>query len=175
MPKSVADTLRNMERQGNPWGMPADDRIAWAEGLDVRELMPGDETDVLLFLGCAVAYDDRNKKVARSFVRLLQKAGVDFAILGLDEICCGETARRLGHEYLFQVFAEQNIEMFESVKFKRIVTPVPALLQHAQERVSADGRRLSPSSTTPSSWPNWTCSGSGLTQWERPERHGHLP
>jgi Fe-S oxidoreductase len=125
VPKSVADTLRNMERQGNPWGMPAEDRTAWAAGLDVRELMPGEETDVLLFLGCAFAYDDRNKKVTRSFVRLLKKLDVDFAILGLDENCCGETARRLGHEYLFQVYAEQNIQVFNQVKFKRIVTQCP--------------------------------------------------
>jgi Fe-S oxidoreductase len=125
VPKSVADTMRNMERQGNPWGMPPEDRIAWAEGLGVRELAPGDETDVLLFLGCAFAYDDRNKKVAASFVRLLQKAGVDFGILGLDESCCGETARRMGHEYLFQVFAEQNIEIFSQIKFNRIVTQCP--------------------------------------------------
>ncbi|MFC1879771.1 heterodisulfide reductase-related iron-sulfur binding cluster, partial [Chloroflexota bacterium] len=125
VPKSVADTMRNMERQGNPWGMPPEDRLAWAEGLGVRELAPGDETDVLLYLGCAFAYDDRNKKVAQSFVRLLQKAGVDFGILGLDEACCGETARRMGHEYLFQVFAEQNIEIFNEVKFNRIVTQCP--------------------------------------------------
>ncbi len=123
--KSVSDVMRNLERQGNPWGMPADDRLAWAEGLDVRELAPGEETDVLLYLGCAFAYDDRNKKVAQSFVRILQKAGVDFAILGLDEACCGETARRMGHEYLFQVFAQQNIETFNQVKFNRIVTQCP--------------------------------------------------
>jgi Fe-S oxidoreductase len=125
IPKSVADTLRNMERQGNPWGMPAEDRLAWAEGLEIRELAPGDETDVLLFLGCASAYDERNKKVARAFIHLLQQAEVDFGILGFDESCCGETARRLGHEYVFQVFAEQNIEMFEQVKFNRIVTQCP--------------------------------------------------
>jgi Fe-S oxidoreductase/nitrate reductase gamma subunit len=125
MPKTVGDTLRNMERQGNPWGMPAEDRIAWAEGLGIREIMPGEETDVLLFLGCAFAYDDRNKKVNRSFINILQKSKVDFAILGLDEGCCGETARRLGHEYLFQVFAEQNIETFSKIKFNRIVTQCP--------------------------------------------------
>ncbi|MFO7624211.1 MAG: heterodisulfide reductase-related iron-sulfur binding cluster [Anaerolineales bacterium] len=125
MPKSVGDTIRNMERQGNPWGMPAEDRLAWADGLEIRELSPGDETDVLLFLGCAFAYDDRNKKVAQSFVRLLQKAGVDFGILGYDEICCGETARRLGNEYLFQEFAKQNIEVLSKVKFNRVVTQCP--------------------------------------------------
>ena len=125
VPKSVADTLRNLERQGNPWGMPAEERMAWSEGLQVRELAPGDETDVLLFLGCAFAFDERNKKVARSFAHLLQKAGVDFAVLGFDEGCCGETARRLGHEYMFQMMAEQNIETLGKVKFNRIVTQCP--------------------------------------------------
>jgi Fe-S oxidoreductase len=125
MPKSVGDTMRNMERQGNPWGMPPEDRITWTEGLEVRELAPGDETDVLLFMGCAAAYDDRNKQVSRSVVHLLQKANVEFGILGLDEVCCGETARRMGHEYLFQVFAEQNIEMMSQIKFNRIVTQCP--------------------------------------------------
>ena len=125
MPKPVGDTLRNFERQGNPWGMPPQDRMNWAEGLEVRELAPGDEVDVLLYMGCAAAYDERNKQVAQSVVRLLQKANVDFGVLGFDEACCGETARRMGHEYLFQVFAEQNIEIFSSVKFKRIVTQCP--------------------------------------------------
>jgi Fe-S oxidoreductase len=125
LPKSVADTLRNMERKGNPWGMPPDERIAWTEGLNVRELAPGDETDVLLYLGCAFAFDQRNRKVAGAFVRLLQKAQVDFAILGLDETCCGDTARRMGQEYLFQMCAEQLIETLRQVKFQRIVTQCP--------------------------------------------------
>ncbi len=125
MSKQVGDTLRNFERQGNPWGMPPEGRMKWAEGLNVRQLAPGDEVDVLLYVGCAGAYDDRNKKVTQAFVRLLQKADVDFGVLGFDEACCGETARRMGHEYLFQVFAEQNIEVFNSVKFNRIVTPCP--------------------------------------------------
>ncbi len=125
LPKSIADTLRNFERQGNPWGMPPEQRVAWAEGLGIRVLNPGEETDVLLYLGCAAAFDDRNKKVTKSFIRLLQMVDVDFAILGLDETCCGDTARRLGHEYLFQVFAEQNIDIFNQVKFNRIVTQCP--------------------------------------------------
>ena len=125
LPKPVAEALRNMERQGNPWGIPAQNRLDWSTGLEVRELMPGEETDVLLFLGCAFAFDDRNKKVARAFVHLLQAAGVEFASLGLDEGCCGETARRLGNEYLFQVFAEQNIQTLSERKFKRIVTQCP--------------------------------------------------
>jgi Fe-S oxidoreductase/nitrate reductase gamma subunit len=125
MSKQVGDTLRNFERQGNPWGMPPEDRMNWAEGFNVRELSPGDEVDVLLYLGCAAAYDDRNKKVSQAFVRILQKAGVDFGVFGFDEMCCGETARRMGNEYIFQVFAEQNIEIFSSIKFNKIVTQCP--------------------------------------------------
>jgi Fe-S oxidoreductase len=125
VPKSVADALRNIERQGNPWGIPAQDRLNWSEGLNLRELAPGDEVDVLYFVGCASAFDDRSKKVARSFVHLLQKANVSFGVLGFDETCCGETARRMGNEYLFQVFAEQNLEAMSKVKFNRIVTQCP--------------------------------------------------
>jgi Fe-S oxidoreductase len=125
MPGSVGATLRNLEQQGNPWGLPAQTRTDWAEGLNIRELAPGEETDVLLYLGCAFAFDHRNQKVAQDFVRIMQAADVEFAILGLDESCCGETARRLGHEYLFQVFAEQLIETLNQVKFNRIVTQCP--------------------------------------------------
>jgi Fe-S oxidoreductase/nitrate reductase gamma subunit len=125
VPKSVADALRNIERQGNPWGIPAQDRLNWSDGLNLHELAPGEETDVLYFVGCASAFDERNKKVARSFVHLLNKAGVSFGVLGLDETCCGETARRMGNEYLFQVFAEQNLEAMGKLKFNRIVTQCP--------------------------------------------------
>jgi Fe-S oxidoreductase len=125
MPKSIGDVMRNMERQGNPWGMPPEDRISWAQDLNVRQLNPGDEVDVLLYLGCAGAYDERNKKVARAVVQILNQAEADFGVLGLDEMCCGETSRRLGHEYLFQMMVEQNLEIFNSVKFNRIVTNCP--------------------------------------------------
>ncbi|MFC2028337.1 heterodisulfide reductase-related iron-sulfur binding cluster [Chloroflexota bacterium] len=125
MPKSIGDTMRNLERQGNPWGMPPENRMAWAEGLNVREISPGEETDILLFTGCAASFDERNKKVTRSLVKLLQKLEVDFAVLGFDEMCCGETARRMGHEYIFQEFAKQNIESFGKIKFNRILTSCP--------------------------------------------------
>ena len=139
MPKSVGDTLRNMERQGNPWGMPPQDRMKWADGLDVRELAPGDDTDILFFAGCAAAFDERNKKVTQSFVKLLKKADVDFGVLGLDEACCGETARRMGHEYIFQVMAEQNIETFNEINFKRIVTQCPHCLNTLKNEYSQMG------------------------------------
>ena len=125
LPKSIADTLRNMERQGNPWGMPPDSKAQFIEEVGIRELAPGDSTDVLFFMGCAAAFDERNKKSTRAFVHLLQKLGVDFAVLGMDEMCCGENARRLGHEALFQEFAQQNIETFSKVTYSRIVTQCP--------------------------------------------------
>ncbi|MFN2237120.1 MAG: heterodisulfide reductase-related iron-sulfur binding cluster [Anaerolineales bacterium] len=125
MPKSIGDTLRNMERQGNPWGLPPDNRLNWTEGLEIRELVPGDNVDILFFAGCAAAFDERNKKVVQSFIRLLNKAGIDFGVLGFDETCCGETARRMGHEYIFQVMAEQNIDIIDKINFHKIVTTCP--------------------------------------------------
>jgi Fe-S oxidoreductase/nitrate reductase gamma subunit len=125
LPKGIADLLRNFERQANPWGIAADSKMDWAKDLNVRELSAGDSVDVLYFVGCAAAYDQRNKKVARAFVKLMQKANVDFGVLGFDEMCCGETARRMGHEYMFQEFAKQNIETFSKIKFKRVVTACP--------------------------------------------------
>lgn len=125
MPKTVGDTLRNMERQGNPWGLPPQEKTKWAQDLDLPIADPEQEVDVLLFFGCAMAFDERNKKIAQKIVNLLGDLKISFATLDMDEGCCGETARRMGHEYLFQVMAAQNIELFEEYKFNRIVTPCP--------------------------------------------------
>jgi len=125
VPKMVSDVFRNLERQGNPWGMLPEDRLAWADGLEIRELAPGDTADVLVFLGCAAAFDQRNRNVTRAFIQILKSLDIDFGILGYDEMCCGETARRMGHEYLFQVFAEQNIERLSQIHFNKIVTQCP--------------------------------------------------
>jgi len=125
VPQTVGETLRNFERQGNPWGMPAQNRMSWADGLDVRVLSPGDKVDVLYFIGCAGAFDDRNQKVTRAFIEILNKLKVDYGILGDAEMCCGETARRMGNEYLFQVAAEENIAVFSEIQFKKIITLCP--------------------------------------------------
>ena len=122
VPNSVGEALTQMERRGNPWGLPKENHAPWVNELGVRVLQPGEETDVLLFVGCAYGYDNRGQQSGADLVRLLQSAGVDFAVLGAAEGCCGETARRLGHEYLFQVMAQENIKTFESVGFKRIVS-----------------------------------------------------
>lgn len=123
VPGSVGETLMQMERRGNPWGLPKEEHAPWARELGVRTLQPGESTDQLLYIGCAYGYDSRNQAAGKTFAGLLQKAGVDFAILGAAEGCCGETARRMGHEYVFQVMVEENIQTLSSVKFNRMITP----------------------------------------------------
>jgi len=122
MPGMVGETLRNYERQGNPWGFPPQNRTGWIGELEVNVLAPGDEVDVLFYVGCAGSYDDRNQQVTRSFISLLNKLDISYGILGNQEKCCGETPRRMGNEYLFQMFAEENIAQFDQYNFKRIVT-----------------------------------------------------
>jgi Fe-S oxidoreductase len=123
VPGSVGETLMQMERRGNPWGLPKEEHAPWAKELGVRVLQPGESTDMLLYIGCAYGYDSRNQTAGKALAGLLQNAGVDFAILGSAEGCCGETARRMGHEYIFQVMVEENINTFNSVTFNRMLTP----------------------------------------------------
>lgn len=123
IPGAVGEALMGMERRGNPWSMPKENHAPYTKELGVKVLQPGEKTDILLFLGCAFGYDTRSQQAGRAFVKILQQAGVDFGILGPGEACCGETARRLGHEYLFQVMAEENIATFDAVIFNRLVTP----------------------------------------------------
>ena len=123
VPGSVAEALTQMERRGNPWGLPKENHAPWLKDLGVRVLQPGEETDDLLFVGCAYGYDARNQQAGRELARVLQAGKIDIAVLGTAEGCCGETARRLGNEYVFQVMAKENVATFQSVGFKRIVTP----------------------------------------------------
>ena len=125
-PPELNNTFRNLETHGNPWGIAASQREEWAEGLDLPRMYdsPGD-IDVLYWVGCAGALDDANKPVSESVVKILREAGVKFAILGKEETCTGDAARRLGNEYLFQVLAAQNIETFEKYGVKKILTQCP--------------------------------------------------
>jgi Fe-S oxidoreductase len=122
---SPAAALQKTERTGNPWGMPIADRMAWATGLDVPLANANREFDVLYWVGCAAAHDRRVQKIARSVVRLLQAAKVEFAVLGPEERCTGETARRMGDEFLFQQLAAQNVETLSKYSAKRIVAHCP--------------------------------------------------
>ncbi|HEX8683225.1 MAG TPA: (Fe-S)-binding protein [Ardenticatenaceae bacterium] len=125
MPDTTAQTLRNIERAGNPWGYPARSRMDWAEGLDVPVLEEGQEVDYLYWIGCATSFDPRNQRIARSVVQLLNRAGVSYAILGQEESCNGDPARRLGNEYLYQTLVEGTIENLSQRRFQKIITNCP--------------------------------------------------
>jgi Fe-S oxidoreductase/nitrate reductase gamma subunit len=122
---TVATTFRNMERNGNPWGFAAEERLDWAEGLDLKVLADDNDVDILYWVGCAGSFDDANKKVAQAMVKLLNAAGVNFGVLGMEEMCTGDAARRLGNEYLFQMMAMQNVETLNGYGVKKIVTACP--------------------------------------------------
>jgi Fe-S oxidoreductase len=122
----IGTTMKNLENKSNPWGLAMGERGMWmVEELGVPLISEKGEAEYLYYLGCSASFDDRNKRVATALVKLLQKAGIDFAILGPEEACCGDSARRLGNEYLFQMQAQQNIEAFKQYKFKKILTACP--------------------------------------------------
>ncbi len=125
-PTEAGTMLRDVERGGNPWGKPQTERAAWADGLGVRVLEPGDPApEVLYWVGCAASFDERARVAAASTARLLQEAGVDFAILGPRESCTGDPARRMGNEYVFQSFAEQNVATLNEAGVTKIVASCP--------------------------------------------------
>jgi Fe-S oxidoreductase len=125
-PEEAGTMLRDVDRSSNPWGRPQSDRVQWAEGLGVRVLDAGDPApDVLFWVGCAPAFDERARKAAISTARLLQSAGVDFAILGPRESCTGDPARRMGDEYTFQRLAGENVATLNNAAVKKIITTCP--------------------------------------------------
>lgn len=127
-PPEAEPAFRGMEVNGNPWQLPADTRGDWADGLDVPLAADGVAFDVLFWVGCAGAYDDAGKRSSRALARLLKAAGVRFAILGPEETCTGDSARRLGNEYLFQVLAQANVETLNRYGVREIVTNCPHCL-----------------------------------------------
>jgi Fe-S oxidoreductase/nitrate reductase gamma subunit len=124
-PKEVQLVLKNLTNNFNPWGIGFSSRGEWAEGLDVKTFSGDDDSEILYFVGCAGAFDDRYKKVAQSFVKILNTAGIKFGILGAEEKCCGDSARRIGEEYLFQTLVQENIATFQQYNIKKIVTTCP--------------------------------------------------
>ncbi len=127
-PKELNSALKGLERNGNPWGIGYDKRADWADGLDVKMMADDADVDYLLWVGCAGSFDDRSKKVSTSLVKILQKAGISFAILGVEEKCTGDFARRVGNEMLFQMTAQENIETLNNYKVKKIITACPHCL-----------------------------------------------
>jgi len=129
-PQEMSNTYKGLERNFNPWGIGFDQRGDWAEGLDVPLMSETniDEIDVLMWVGCAGSFDSRNQKIARATATLYKKAGVKFAILGSEEKCTGDLARRSGNEMLFQMLAGENVGTLNNYNIKKIVTACPHCL-----------------------------------------------
>jgi Fe-S oxidoreductase len=124
-PQELNTFFRNMETNSNPWGIGFAKRAEWAAGQDVPVLSERGSAEYLLWVGCAGSFDEEGTQIARAMVTILKKAGVDFAILGTEEKCCGDSARRLGQEYLFQTLAAENAGLFVQYKVKKILTFCP--------------------------------------------------
>jgi Fe-S oxidoreductase len=125
VPETAEGALRSIEDRGHPWRGTTLSRTDWAEGLDIKTLAEDSDVDILFWVGCSYALEERSTKVAQAMAKLMKLAGIKFAILGAEESCCGEPARRLGNEYLFQMQAEKNIELLKNYGVKRIVTACP--------------------------------------------------
>jgi len=126
-PEELTAAFKGLERNSNPWGLGHDMRADWIQELDIPILAEyqGEDLDLLFFVGCIRSYDDRNKKVALAMAKILNHLGIKFAILGMEEGCCGDPARRVGNEYLYQILAQTNIETFRRHGIKKIITTCP--------------------------------------------------
>ncbi len=127
-PGELQRTYRNIERQSNPWGIANDQRMDWAKDLEVPTIEENPNPEYILWVGCAGAFDNRIIKQTRAMVKVLNAAGVDYAVLGHQEACTGDPARRTGNEMMFQMLAEQNVETLKSVNAKKVVTSCPHCL-----------------------------------------------
>lgn len=124
-PAGLNPVFKSLETNFTPWAFNAADRAEWAEGLNIKTMAEDKDGEVLFWVGCAGSFDDRYKKVSKAFASIMQKAGVDFRILGMEEKCNGDTARRLGNEYLAQMMMQENVETLNNYGVKKIVTACP--------------------------------------------------
>ncbi len=138
-PKELNTALKGLERNGNPWGIGYDKRADWADGLGVKTMAEDSNVDYLLWVGCAGSFDDRAKKVSVALVKILRKAGINFAILGTEEKCTGDFARKAGNEMMFQMMAEENIETLNNYEVKKIITLCPHCLNTLKHDYSQMG------------------------------------
>ncbi len=138
-PKQLETAFKGMERNANPWNVPQVERINWAEGLDVPTVEQNPAPEILWWVGCAPATDPRAQKTARAFAQILNAAGVNFAVLGRNESCTGDAARRAGREDIFFGLATQNVEVLNAIAPKRIVTTCPHCLHTLKNEYPAFG------------------------------------
>lgn len=124
-PTEAQVSLRNLETNHNPWQIPYTDRAKWADGLDIPTLAEKPDTELLFWVGCLGSFDERSQKITKAFASLMKKAGVEFAILGQEEKCCGDPARRIGNEYLGAMQVEANVVVMNGYNVKKIVTACP--------------------------------------------------
>jgi Fe-S oxidoreductase len=124
-PRQMQDAIASLEQRGHPFRGAQASRTDWAEGLDIPHFSEVDQPEVLLWVGCGGALVDRNQKTTRAVANLLRHAGVRFGILGKDESCSGDPARRIGNEFLFDTLVRQNIETLQSHQVHTVVTPCP--------------------------------------------------
>jgi len=122
---TMRDALESTFLHGNPWGKPREKRNDWAADLKVREADPKAKLDLVYYVGCTVAYDPRLQKLARAMVKVLEKAGVAFGILGIEESCCGNEVRRMGEEGLFEELKENNLKLFQERGARQLMTTSP--------------------------------------------------
>jgi len=127
-PASLSNVFKSLETNFTPWVFNSSDRANWAEGLGIKTLSEDNNGEILFWVGCAGSFDDRYKKVSVALAKLMQKANIDFRILGIEEKCNGDTARRLGNEYLAQMMITENIETLNRYGVKKIVTACPHCL-----------------------------------------------
>ncbi len=124
-PEELNRTFKGLENNSNPWGIASEERAAWAEGFDVPTIDEKPDAEYLYFVGCGGSFDAKHKKATQSFVKILKEAGVSFAILGKKEMCNGETARRLGNEYLYQTMAEGLTTLINGYNVKKVLVNCP--------------------------------------------------
>jgi len=141
-PAELNPAFRGLETNGNPWNLGAHERARWCEGLAVPLMAERGEAEYLWFVGCAGAFDDRGKQSSRALAKILIAAGVDFAILGTEEKCCGDPARRSGNEYVAQMLAEENVRTMSRYRFKRVLTACPHGYHMIKNEYDAFGGRF---------------------------------
>lgn len=141
-PKQAMDVFNKLETYGNPWGLSADEREKWTRDMEVPLLREKKTAEYLYWAGCSGAYDDRGRDISRAVAAILNKAGIDYAILGNEESCTGDSARRMGNEYLFQMMAEKNKETFEKYAVKKIITQCPHCLTTLKNDYAEMGMEL---------------------------------